>query len=128
MLQVTANGIKFTEEITSVNGATITLYPDNHTAEEIEVAKAEIRRDLDVVSMRVASEEDRDYLYKGEYFRIPSTRSLKWYQIEQDEKLIRRERKAGTTPAQFVERYVLPFVAEVEARYLLFYGESMYKF
>lgn len=123
----TSNGIMYTWDIASSQGASFILFPEaTHTKEQIKQAKAEIRRNQDVVSMRVADENDRDYFYKGEIFRIPATRPLKWYQIEQDDKLLRRERKKGTTPQQFVDTFVLPFVKETEAKMLAKHGEKMY--
>lgn len=117
----------YTWDIASSQGASFILFPEaTHTKEQIKQAKAEIRRNQDVVSMRVADENDRDYFYKGEIFRIPATRPLKWYQIEQDDKLLRRERKKGTTPQQFVDTFVLPFVKETEAKMLAKHGEKMY--
>lgn len=125
----TYNGILFTEEICSSEGASFILFPeDTHTAEDIKNAKAQLRNDRDVVSITLATASDRDYFYKGEYFRDERVRSLKWYQIEQDEKLIRRERNKGTSPADFVTAFVIPFTKEVENRNFEKSGKSIYTF
>jgi hypothetical protein len=127
MKEQTKNGIMYTWDIASSQGASFILFPEStHTQEQIRQAKAEIRNDHDVVSLKVADENDRDYLYKGEVFSIPETKPLKWYQIEQDERLLRRERKKGTTAQEFVNTYVLPFVKEIEAKLLLKHGDKIY--
>lgn len=126
MKNYTSNGILFTEEITSINGASFVLFPEkHHSKEDIQQAKAQIRHERDVVSMTLASEDDRDYLFKGDYFLVPACRPLRWYQIEQNEKLIRSERRKGTTPEDFVIRYVLPFVDRVEAENRAKYGNQL---
>lgn len=123
----TPNGILFSEEITSINGTSFILFPeDSHTSEDIKQAKKWLRNERDVVSIIVASEDDRDYLYKGEYFRHKDVRPLKWYEINQDEALIRRERKKGTSIDEFVNTYVLPMVEQVHADFLKQYGDKIY--
>lgn len=127
-LEQTTNGIPFEENITSSHGAAFILYPQsNHTKEDIDQAKRELRDQRDVVSIRIADEDDQDYLYKSEVFRDPRTRKLKWYQIDQDDKLIRNERKAGTTPEEFVTKHVLPNVKKTEAAFKKQYGKSIYR-
>lgn len=128
MVEYTSNGIKYNWELSGPNGAAFTLFPNNNTIEQIAAAKRELRNDNDVVRLSIADDNDLDYMFKSDYFRHPATRSLKWWQIEQDEKLIRKQRKAGLTPDQFVERFVLPFTKEVEARNLAQFGISMYDF
>jgi hypothetical protein len=105
------------------------LFPnESHSKEDIAKAKAWLRDNQDVVWLKVADDDDQDDLYKSEYFSDPRTRALKWYQIEQDDNLIRRERKKGTTPADFVTNFVLPFIKETEAKMLAEHGEKMYNF
>jgi len=124
--ETTTNGIKYTEDIVSSQGAAFILYPDaNHTSEDVKNAKDEIRRNRDVVYMRVASEYDRNEAYKAEVFRIPATRPLKWYEIEQDEDVLQRERLKGTTPEEFVNKFVLPYVEQTKAKYLAKYGDRI---
>ncbi len=128
MKEHTKNGILYTWDISSSQGASFILFPEpHHTQEQIRQARQELRNDHDVVSLRVADENDRDYLYKGEIFRIPETRNLKWYQIEQNEKLIRRERIKGTTARAFVDTLVLPFIKETEERFKLKFGDKIYQ-
>jgi hypothetical protein len=129
MKEYTHNGILYTWELAGPQGASFILFPDEiHTKEDIDRAKAWLRDNQDVVWLKVANDDDRDDLYKSDYFRDPRTRPLKWYQIEQDEKLIRRERKKGTTPEEFVTLFVLPFVKETEIKMLEKHGENMYNF
>lgn len=109
MQEHTKNGIMYTWDIAGSQGASFILFPtEKNTAQEIAEAKNELRNSHDVVSLSIADENDRDYFYKGAIFRIPETKPLKWYQIEQDGKLLRRERKNGTTPEDFVKTFVLP--------------------
>lgn len=127
MKEYTSNGIMYTWELASSEGASFILFPEEGTSkEEIEKAKQYLKNNQDVVWLKVANEDDRDYLYKSDYFRDPRTRPLKWYQIEQDEKLIRRERKKGTTPTDFVTNFVLPFIKQTEENMLEQHGENMY--
>jgi hypothetical protein len=124
----TTNGIMYTEAIISSNGAGFILYPDeHHTSQMIKAAKAEIRFNRDVVSMRVANEDDRDDLYRTEIFRHPATRPLKWYEINADNKqLIRTERLKGTSADDYVNRYVLPFTVETKAHNLEQFGDKIF--
>lgn len=127
MKEYTDNGILYTWELAGPDGASFTLFPDDdHTKEQAKEAKAWLRNTRDVVHLSIADDNDRDYLYKSEYFRDPRCRPLRWYQIEQDDKLIRKERKAGTTPTQFVDRFVVPFVKETEEKHYKLYGDKMY--
>jgi hypothetical protein len=126
MKEYTANGIMYTWELAGSEGASFMLFPEeSHAPEQIKAAKQWLRDNHDVVSLHIASEEDRDDLYKTEYFRDKRTRDLKWYEIEQDPKLIRRERKKGTAPAEFVERFVLPFVEQTKKKMFEQFGEKI---
>jgi len=83
----TTNGVMYTEDITSVNGASFILFPEGkHTVKMIKEAITELMNSRDVVGMRVANEDDRDDLYRTEIFRHPATRPLKWYEINADNK------------------------------------------
>ncbi len=96
MLETTTNGINFSDTLVSSEGAAFILYPSKeHTQEQINQAKRELRNSRDVVSLKIADCGDLDYLYKSEIFRHKDTRSLKWYEIEQDEKqYVQKEKKA----------------------------------
>lgn len=126
MKEYTENGMLYTWELAGPNGASFILYPDQrHTKEDIDKAKALLRHNQDVVSLSIADDNDRDELFKADYFRDQRTRQLKWWQIEQDDKLIRKERKKGTTPTEFVTNFVLPFIKETEAKMLADHGKKM---
>ncbi len=129
MKEYTKNGIMYTWELAGSQGASFILFPTaDNTQEQINAAKQDLRDSRDVVSLRVASEEDMDDLYKSDYFRDPRTHALKWYQIEQDEKLIRKARKSGVTIEQFVTDYVLPFTNLVEAKMFAKFGDKIYSY
>lgn len=124
----TTNGVPFTEDIVSHKGAEFVIYPlPFHTDEDIKNAKGWIRSNRDAVKISVADANDWDELYKSAYFKDPRTRDLKWYQIEQDEKLIRRERKKGTTPSVFVDQFVLPRIDKTEIAFRKKHGDKMYQ-
>lgn len=113
-MEETSNGIKYEWYLAGPNGASFILHTEaHHTKEDIAQAKAEIRRNQDVVSLRIANDDDRDNEYKKQYFRY--AKALPWYHIFDDEKVIRRERKKGTTPEQFYQRFVLPNVEALKA-------------
>lgn len=127
MNEYTKNGILYTWELCSSEGASFILFPSpENTQEEINAAKLEIKSDHDCVWLRVANDDDRDYLYKTAIFREPDTKPLPWYQINQDETLIRKERIKGTAPADFVKRFILPFIKETEQLFLQKHGETIY--
>ena len=118
----------YTEDITSVNGASFILFPEGkHTVKMIKEAITELMNSRDVVGMRVANEDDRDDLYRTEIFRHPATRPLKWYEINADNKqLIRTERLKGTSADDYVNRYVLPFTAQTKAHNLAQFGDKIF--
>ncbi|MFA7307646.1 MAG: hypothetical protein WC026_13340 [Hyphomicrobium sp.] len=117
MKEYTSNGIQYTYDLSS-NGGHFTLFATaNHTEKEILNAKNELKHERDVVSLKLATDEDFDDYFKLEYFRDARLRNLKWWQINQNEKLIRKERKKGTTPTQFVDNFVLPLVSQTEQFY-----------
>lgn len=125
-METTSNGIMFSEDIISINGAAFMLYPAaNHTKADIDKAKRELRDQRDVVRLEIANEEDRDELYRAEIFQVPETKSLKWYEINaEDRKLLRKERKAGLTPTQYVQKYVLPFVEQTRNANFKHFGKD----
>lgn len=129
MIEYTKTGIKYHWEIVSSDGAGFILFPtpEQNTKEQIAQAKDEIRSNRDTVYIRLASEYDRDHLYKSEIFDEPEARSLHWYQINDDEELIRRERLKGTTPQEYVQLYVLPFIKETEEKRREALGDKIYK-
>lgn len=127
MKEFTSNGIEYTWDIYSSQGASFILYPEsNHTQKDIADAKRELRNSRDVVSLRVATAEDRDDMYKTLVFRVPATKQLKWYQINQDERLLRAERIKGTSPEDFVKIHVLPFIERTEKEFHQRHGENIY--
>lgn len=126
MKEYTTNGILYTWELAGSAGAAFIIYPEvGHTKKDIAAAKAELRAQHDVVSLHQATPEDWDRLYKGEIFRQPETKPLKWYEIEQDDEVIRRERLKGTTPANFVKDIVLPNIAVTTEKYVKRYGKLL---
>ena len=113
----TSNGIPYKEELAGPNGMSYILFPSaTDTKEMITVAKSELRRQKDVVRLKVADDYDLDYNYTEDIFRHPATMPLQWFEINVDEELIRKERLKGTTPDQFVELFVLPCVDETRAK------------
>jgi SAM-dependent methyltransferase len=124
----TPNGVPFTDNIHGPHGSAFVIFPlPFHNEDDINRAKAWIRYQRDVVSLKVAGDHEWDDLYKSAYFRDPRTRALKWYQIEQDDKLIRKERKKGTTPKEFVDKFVLPHIGRTEDEMRKKHGEKMYQ-
>lgn len=128
MYEYTTTGMKFTSYLMGSNGAGFILFPDpQHNSQQITAAIAELRNTRDLIRVRIASEDDRDMMYLREIYRQPEVRPLRWYQINTDPKLIRRERLKGTSAAEYVKNNVLPFVKETEANYLQLFGEQLYE-
>lgn len=129
LIETTSNGLEYTWELTGSQGAAFTLFPAaKHSKADVEAAKRELRDTRDVVSIRVANDDDLDQRYKSAYFADPRTRPLRWYEIQQDEKLIRKCRKEGLPPAEFVTIHVLPFIESVKAQNLTRFGERIFNF
>ena len=126
--EITTNGILYNEELINIDGAGFILYPDkSHTPEMIAEAIKEIRSNRDVVSLTIATEEDRDRLYRTEIFLHPAVRPLKWYEINADDyNILRRERRKGTTVDAYVEKFVLSHTAETTERNEGKYGSSIF--
>lgn len=113
MEERTDNGVRFKWHLAGPGGTAFLLFPEaHHTQEDIQQAKAEIRHKRDAVSIRIADEDDRDDDYCSKIFADPRTKPLMWYEINADSKLIRKARKAGITPADYVSRYVLPCIRQ----------------
>ena len=122
-LERTKNGLLYSWDLVSSEGAAFILYPTpSHSQAEINAAEREIRHTQDVVRIHVANEDDRDYLYKTYIFEQPETKPLKWYEIEQDPEILRRERVKGTTPEAYVKNIVLPNVDATREKYIRRYG------
>jgi len=127
MKEYTNNGICYTCELVSDQGAGFILFTNqDHTKEDIVLATEEIRNSRDVIWLRLATESHRDDMYKTAVFAEPGVRCLRWFEINADNKLIRQERLVGTTPAEYVDRWVLPQVEEVRARNWARFGKDMY--
>ena len=128
MTEKTSNGIPYTWDISSSTGADFILFPEpHHTDADVLNAKIEIRAERDVVSLRIANEDDRDDLYRSEIFRHPEVRKLKWYQIDADNyKFIRKCRRADMSIDDYVKNHALPFVEKTEAENLRVSGTSIY--
>lgn len=126
MTEYTTNGIMFTEDIISINGAAFVLFPEpQHTKEQLKQAIAEIKDNRDAVSIIIANDEQRDDLYLTTIFRNPAVHHLRWYEINCDKDLIRRERVKGTPPETYISLYVLPNVEAVREANIQKYGDKM---
>jgi len=125
----TRNGIEYTDEIASSEGAGFVLYPAaEHTPEMIKAAICELFNERDVVAMKVADARDWDERYRTEIFAHHWVRTLRWYEINADDyDLLRREREKGTPPEEYIKAFVLPLTAETKAANLKKYGEQILK-
>lgn len=93
----------------------------------ISEAKKELRNTRDVVHIRLATSEDWDELFRTEIFRHPATKALRWYEINAPLDKIREQRMKGLTPAEYVEQFVLPFIAETKSANIARLGEDILK-
>src|SRR4051812_3959703 len=112
----TTNGIEYNYELASSEGAAFTLYPAaEHTRQMIAAAKAEIRRERDVVYMCVASEQDWNDRYRTEIYRHPLIGPLRWYEINADTpSVLKYHRLKGTPVETYITRFILPCKAETK--------------
>ena len=124
--EFTKNGMLYTWDIVSSEGAGFILFPaPHHAKEDIEAAKREIRDNRDVVWLKIATEDDKDDLYKSDIFDHTATRPLRWYEIEADTAILRRERLRGTTPDEYVMRIVLPNIEQTRAKNITRFGDHI---
>lgn len=125
----TPNGVFYTENTHGPHGAEFILFPlPNQTFDDMQKAKAFIYRQKDVVKLRVANETDWDDRFKAAYFRDPRVKPLKWYQVHQDDKIIRKQRHKGLTPTEFVDQFVLPNIGKTEDEMRAKYGTKIYSY
>lgn len=125
--EITKNGIPFTEHIGSPRGADFVLFTnDSHTKEDVATAKAQIRAQRDALTVKVASLFDRVDDYKSRIFSLECCKPLKWYQIEQDEDLLKSEFLNDCTPQQFADKHIIGKAKATERKYLKLYGNSIY--
>ena len=124
----TTNGIKYAEAIVNQDWAGFILFPEkSDTPGMIASAIREIKMNRDVVTLRVATEQDRDEFFRTDIFRHPAVARLRWYEINADDtKLLRRERRKGTSAHDYVTNYVLPCIAETKDRNQQKYGNSIF--
>lgn len=128
MYEYTNTGMKYTSYLMGSRGAGFILFPDpEHNSQQITAAIAELRATRDLIRVRIATEDDRDFIYMREIFRQPGVPGLRWYQINTDAKLIRRERLKGTSPKKYADTYVLPFIEQTEERYRNALGDDIYE-
>lgn len=126
MLEFTDKGVAYTWSLAGPNGAFFIVFPDSSLNEEdIKEAISYLHDSRDVVSIRIATDADRDELFKAGYFRDSRCRPLRWYEIEQDPVLIRTAREAKMTPEDFVSKYVIPRVNEVRNRNIAKFGKDI---
>ncbi len=126
MNEYTNNGIMYTWELAGSNGASFILFPNSdHTPEQIQAAKQELRDSRDVVALRVANDSDLDDQFITAIFRVPALKHLRWYEIDQDEKTVRKERLKGTSPFDYVQNIVLPNIEATKQRYIEKYGNKI---
>ena len=105
-MQVTwFGGVKYEAETVRPFGEVFVLFPEPfHTKEDIAEAKEELRETRKVHYMRIATQDDWDSLYKSQILGAIGKLPFKWQEFA---KFIRKERKVGTTPEQFVRKYVI---------------------
>jgi|GEM_PF-1787494 len=127
-MEYTSNGIMYLDDIVSSTGAVFTLFPEEpHTKEDILMAVNEIQNNRDMVSWRVATENDRDQLYITMIFRSPLIRTFRWYEISVPLELIRSERFKGTTAEQYIQKCVLDFRQRTKDENVAKYGEKIFE-
>jgi hypothetical protein len=127
-MENTSNGIMFLENMISSSGAAFTLFPEEqHTREDILAAVNEISRNRDMVRWHIATAYDRDQLYITMIFKSPLIRSFRWYEINVPEKLIRSQRRKGTTVEAYIRKYVLDFRQKTKDENKAKYGEKIFE-
>jgi hypothetical protein len=124
----TTNGIEYTEELAGSNGMAFMLFPTpEHTTEMIKTAIRDMFDIRDVVSLKVANEQDWDERYRSEIFAHPLIRPYRWFEIKAgDYDTLRRERLNGTTVEDYVKQYVIPFADETRKKNWAKYGDKMF--
>jgi hypothetical protein len=108
----TVNTIEYTWELAGSQGASFVLFPDkNHTEEQIRDAKSALRQQRDVVSIRLATREDRLYQYWGAIFKEAEKQGMKSSDIDYNHKLISKSfgyTGSPMSPSDYVTKYLSP--------------------
>lgn len=125
-METTPSGIKYNYTIGSQGGYFIVYPNEKQTNEEVKKAVDYIKENRDVVSIRVAILSDKINLFTDILFKHPKTIALKWYQINQDEKLIKKAVLKGWDIDYYIDTYVLPLIEQTEKENLNNFGNRIY--
>ena len=126
-METTTNGIKYIYDL-SYDGGHFIIFTSGRTKEDINHAKTELRRQQDVVSLRLASVEDYIDLFKAEVFKDQRTRPLKWYEINDDPDTLKKAVAENWTVDYYVVNQVLPFVKRTKKENIKKYGKERINF
>ena len=124
--ETTANGIEYEYGVV-YQGAHFILYTtDQHTPEQINTAKADLRKRFDVITIKVANDHQWDERYKCEISAHPLVKHLRWFEIDtDDDKKIHQHRLKGTPIEVYINLFVLPNVQQTKAKNIELYGEEI---
>lgn len=128
-LPCTPNGIFYKEQDLFPDGVSFVLFaPAETPADDLLQAKAFLRDTRDVVGIKVAKEADWIDQYRREFFCDPRVRDLKWYQVNDDNQLVRAAVRQGLSPADYVTTWVIPCSAYAESKNMSEFGSVIYTF
>lgn len=128
-MQTTSNGVPYEDHIVSPKGAQFILFPNSdHSKKDVDCAKRELRIMRDVVSIRVASLEDRIDKYRSQVYTHPKCKNLKWFQINDDRKIMLNYLRSNRSPEEYVEKEVLPNIEATENRLFKEHRTNIYNF
>lgn len=108
-METTPNGIKYNYSLV-YSGAMFIVYPNKNTESEIKEAIKYIRDNRDVVSLRLATFEDKVELFRSDIFRSQKTKHLKYFQINDDLQKLKKCVADGLTVDFYIDTFVLPCV------------------
>lgn len=122
----TTQGIGYSEDL-CCSGAYVILFPGpEHSQADRLAALEEIRHKLDIVSLRLATKEDYDELFRSEIFRHPLTKPLHWFEINAEREVVAL-RPEGITVDEYVKQFVLPSVDQIRAYNTMHFGDKILK-
>jgi hypothetical protein len=125
-METTPNGIRYDYSLGNQGGYFI-VYPNKNSESEILEAIKYIRSNRDVVSIRLAKFEDKVELFKSDLFRDKRTKHLKWFQINDEIKLLKKAVSNDWTLDYYIETFVIPFIQETEDKNKIEFGSKIYE-
>jgi hypothetical protein len=116
--EYTSKGVAYSWDLCGPQGAAFVVYlNEEQTRQDYYNAVHELKNSRDVVCIRQAHTEDWDEIYRNAIFCHKDTKHLKYYQINDDRRLIRKCRLEKMSIDEYVKVHVLPMADILKERH-----------